>query len=149
MITDFILKSTFFMFFMKENRPNSHARSYSIWILIFLYILLYLTRSQSWDTEPKLRYSDSGSSQKFRLLAAGTVHNTCEQKWKLLKTFTCHHYQHPGRLECTRTWKFPRRSRHPPRSLTCLTWHQNTYRQREKRHVKFKVQCVSVHAKNS
>ncbi len=29
-ITDFILKSTFFMFLMKENRPNSHARSYSI-----------------------------------------------------------------------------------------------------------------------
>jgi hypothetical protein len=29
LITDFILKSTFFMFLMKENRPNSHARSYS------------------------------------------------------------------------------------------------------------------------
>jgi hypothetical protein len=29
-ITDFMLKSTFFMFLMKENRPNSHARSYSI-----------------------------------------------------------------------------------------------------------------------
>jgi hypothetical protein len=29
-ITDFILKSTFFMFFMTENQPNSHARSYSI-----------------------------------------------------------------------------------------------------------------------
>ncbi len=25
------------MFFMKENRPNSHARCYSIWILIFIY----------------------------------------------------------------------------------------------------------------
>ncbi len=29
-ITDFMLKSTFFMFLMKENLPNSHARSYSI-----------------------------------------------------------------------------------------------------------------------
>jgi hypothetical protein len=29
-ITDFILKSTFFMFFMKENQPDSHAKSYSI-----------------------------------------------------------------------------------------------------------------------
>jgi hypothetical protein len=29
-ITDFMLKRTFFMFLMKENRPNSHARSYSI-----------------------------------------------------------------------------------------------------------------------
>jgi hypothetical protein len=29
-ITDFILKRTFFMFLMKENRPNSHVRSYSI-----------------------------------------------------------------------------------------------------------------------
>jgi hypothetical protein len=28
-ISDFMLR-TFFMFFMKENRPNSHARSYSI-----------------------------------------------------------------------------------------------------------------------
>ncbi len=28
--TDFMLKKTFFMFLMKENRPNSHARSYSI-----------------------------------------------------------------------------------------------------------------------
>jgi hypothetical protein len=29
-ITDFMLKRTFFMFLMKENRPNSHVRSYSI-----------------------------------------------------------------------------------------------------------------------
>jgi hypothetical protein len=29
-ITDFMLNRTFFMFFMKENRPNSHVRSYSI-----------------------------------------------------------------------------------------------------------------------
>jgi hypothetical protein len=29
-ITDFMLKRTFSMFLMKENRPNSHARSYSI-----------------------------------------------------------------------------------------------------------------------
>jgi hypothetical protein len=29
-ITDFMLKSTFFMFLMQENRPNSHARSYSM-----------------------------------------------------------------------------------------------------------------------
>jgi hypothetical protein len=29
-ITDFIFKCTFFMFFMKEYRPNSRARSYSI-----------------------------------------------------------------------------------------------------------------------
>jgi hypothetical protein len=29
-ITDFMLKSTFSMFLMKENRPYSHARSYSI-----------------------------------------------------------------------------------------------------------------------
>jgi hypothetical protein len=29
-ITNIILKSTFFMFFMKEYRPNSHARSHSI-----------------------------------------------------------------------------------------------------------------------
>ncbi len=29
-ITDFMLKRTFFMFLMKENRSNSHARSYSI-----------------------------------------------------------------------------------------------------------------------
>jgi hypothetical protein len=29
-ITDFMLKRTFFMFLMEENRPNSHARSYSI-----------------------------------------------------------------------------------------------------------------------
>jgi hypothetical protein len=29
-ITDFMLKSTFFMFLIKENPPNSHARSYSI-----------------------------------------------------------------------------------------------------------------------
>ncbi len=30
---------TFFMFFMKENRPNSHARSYSllIWILFYYF----------------------------------------------------------------------------------------------------------------
>jgi hypothetical protein len=38
-ITDFILKRTFFMFFMKENRPNSHARSYSIWLMIFFLLL--------------------------------------------------------------------------------------------------------------
>ncbi len=29
-ITDFTFKSPFFMFFMKENLPNSHARSYSL-----------------------------------------------------------------------------------------------------------------------
>jgi hypothetical protein len=29
-ITDFMLKRTFFIFLMKENQPNSHARSYSI-----------------------------------------------------------------------------------------------------------------------
>jgi S-adenosylmethionine:tRNA-ribosyltransferase-isomerase (queuine synthetase) len=29
-ITDFMLKRTFFMFLMKENLPNSHVRSYSI-----------------------------------------------------------------------------------------------------------------------
>ncbi len=29
-ITDFMLKRTFLMFLMKENRPNSHVRSYSI-----------------------------------------------------------------------------------------------------------------------
>jgi hypothetical protein len=34
-ITDFIWKSGFFMFFMKEYQPNSHAGFYSIWILIF------------------------------------------------------------------------------------------------------------------
>jgi hypothetical protein len=27
-IIDFMLKRTFFMFLIKENRPNSHARSY-------------------------------------------------------------------------------------------------------------------------
>jgi hypothetical protein len=27
--TDFMLKRTFFMLLMKENRPNSHVRSYS------------------------------------------------------------------------------------------------------------------------
>jgi hypothetical protein len=27
---DFMLKRTFFMFLMKENRPNSHVKSYSI-----------------------------------------------------------------------------------------------------------------------
>ncbi len=32
-ITDFILKSTFFIFYMKENQPNSHAKSYSMLIL--------------------------------------------------------------------------------------------------------------------
>jgi hypothetical protein len=31
-ITDFMLKRTFLMFLMKENWPNSHARSYSILI---------------------------------------------------------------------------------------------------------------------
>ncbi len=70
-ITDFILKSTLFVFFMKENRRNSHARSYSIWIFIF-------TNYFSWprqEPEPKLRYSGSGSSQKFRLFAA-PAHNT-------------------------------------------------------------------------
>ncbi len=36
-ITDFILKSKFFTFFMKVYLPNSHVRSYSIWILIFIY----------------------------------------------------------------------------------------------------------------
>jgi hypothetical protein len=30
--TDFMLKRIFFMFLMKKNRPNSHVRSYSIWI---------------------------------------------------------------------------------------------------------------------
>jgi hypothetical protein len=29
-ITDFILKSGFFMFFMKEYQPNAHAGSYTI-----------------------------------------------------------------------------------------------------------------------
>jgi hypothetical protein len=29
-ITDLMLKRTFFMFLMKENRPNSHVTSYSI-----------------------------------------------------------------------------------------------------------------------
>ncbi len=36
-ITDFILKSGFFMFFIKEYQPNSHAGFYTIWILIFIY----------------------------------------------------------------------------------------------------------------
>ncbi len=36
-ITDFILKSLFFMFFMKEYQPNLHAGFYAIWILIFIY----------------------------------------------------------------------------------------------------------------
>jgi hypothetical protein len=36
-ITDFILKSTVFMFFMKEYWSNSQARSYSKWIFIFIY----------------------------------------------------------------------------------------------------------------
>jgi hypothetical protein len=37
-ITDFVLKGGFFMLFvMKEYRPNSHARSYSIQIFIFIY----------------------------------------------------------------------------------------------------------------
>jgi hypothetical protein len=36
-LTDFILKSGFFMFFMKEYRPNLHASSYLIPIFIFIY----------------------------------------------------------------------------------------------------------------
>ncbi len=53
-ITDFTLKSTFFMFFMKENRPNSHAKSYSIWISIFIYYFSWLgagsqSRSRNFD----------------------------------------------------------------------------------------------------
>ncbi len=57
----YIIKYIFHVF-MKENRPNSHTRSYSIWILIFFTTLT--------DPEPKLLHSGSGSSQKFRLLAA-------------------------------------------------------------------------------
>jgi hypothetical protein len=47
-ITDFILKSGFFMFFMKEYRyqPNLHAGFYTIWILIFF--------TNQADPEPKL-----------------------------------------------------------------------------------------------
>jgi hypothetical protein len=33
------LKSGFFMFFMKEYQPNSHAGFYTKWILIFIYYL--------------------------------------------------------------------------------------------------------------
>jgi hypothetical protein len=36
-ITDFILKSGFFMFFLKKYHPNSHAGFYTIWIFIFIY----------------------------------------------------------------------------------------------------------------
>ncbi len=68
-VTDFILKSGFFMFFMKEYQPNSHAGSYKIWIFIFIYYLSWPgaragSQSQA-DPEPKLRYS--GSGLKFRL----------------------------------------------------------------------------------
>ncbi len=38
-ITDFILKSGFFMFFMIEYLPNSHAGFYTMWIFIFIYYL--------------------------------------------------------------------------------------------------------------
>jgi hypothetical protein len=38
-ITDFILKSRFFMFFMKEYQPNSHSGFYTKLILIFIYYL--------------------------------------------------------------------------------------------------------------
>jgi hypothetical protein len=36
-ITNFILKSGFFMFSMKEYQPNSHAGFYTIWIFIFIF----------------------------------------------------------------------------------------------------------------
>jgi hypothetical protein len=64
-ITDFILKSGFFMFLKKEYQPNSHAGFYRyLYTMNFdFYLLLKLTRSR----EPKLRHSGSGSSQKFRL----------------------------------------------------------------------------------
>jgi hypothetical protein len=67
-ITDFILTSGFFMFFMKEYQPHSHAGFYNM--NVDFYLLLKLTRSR--EPEPKLRHSGSGSSQKFRLLAAPT-----------------------------------------------------------------------------
>ncbi len=51
-ITDFILKSKFFLFFMKENGPNSHAIQYEFW---FFFTTLA-------DPGPKLRYSGSGST---------------------------------------------------------------------------------------
>jgi hypothetical protein len=57
-ITDFILKCTFFKSFIKEYRPNSHARSYSIpYEFLFLFTVL-----ADPVLEPKLRYSGSGQN---------------------------------------------------------------------------------------
>jgi hypothetical protein len=47
------------MFFMKEYQPNSHAGSYTKWILIFIYYF-----------DIRLRHFGSSSGQKFRLHAA-------------------------------------------------------------------------------
>ncbi len=74
-ITDFILKSRFFMFFMKEYQPNSHAGFYTIWIFIFFYLLLKLTRSRSRNFAIPAPAKSSGS---LRL----RLHNTVNQYLK-------------------------------------------------------------------
>ncbi len=66
---DFILKSGFFMFFMKEYQPNSHVGFYTIWILIFIYYLSWPgagSRSRNFDIPAPAPLS----GQKFQLLAA-------------------------------------------------------------------------------
>jgi hypothetical protein len=65
-ITDFMLKRTFFMFLMDENRPNSHA---TVDPIQYEFRFFQNTLVDP-EPEPKLPYSGSGSSQKFRLHAA-------------------------------------------------------------------------------
>jgi hypothetical protein len=63
----FYIINYIFHVFMKEYRPNSHARSYSIWIFLFLYYFSWpgaRSRSRNFDIPPPApgKSSDSGST---------------------------------------------------------------------------------------
>jgi hypothetical protein len=67
-ITDFMLKRTFFMFLIKENRPHM--------LDPIQYEFIFFQNSLA-DPEPEPKLQYSGSSQKFRLLAAPAPQHCC------------------------------------------------------------------------
>ncbi len=68
------------MFFMKEYQPNSHAGSYTIWTLIFIYYLSWpgaRAGSQSWNFDiPAPAPAPAKRSGSLRLW----LHNTASNK---------------------------------------------------------------------